>query len=74
MPASALTLASLPVSITVITLMLRYGPSAVLTLIAGVVAVFVPGKPGDRAFAVLRLLRTSSNSTRKRHANPTRRA
>lgn len=74
MPASALTLASLPASITVITLALRYGPSAVLTLIAGVVAVLVPGRRGDRALAVLRLVRATSNSTRKtHHATPTRR-
>jgi len=58
MPASALALVSVPASLAVAALLLRHGPSAVLTLVAGVVAVLVPGKCGDRALAVLRLLRT----------------
>src|SRR5437899_2321526 len=66
MSASALALFSAPASLAVAALVLRHGPSAVVTLVAGVVAVLAPGKRGDRALAVLRLLRAAPKATRCR--------
>ncbi|QIZ35032.1 hypothetical protein [Saccharopolyspora sp. ASAGF58] len=49
-------LLSAPLPIATVALLLRYGPSALVFLLAGVVAVLIPGKRGERALAVLRLL------------------
>ncbi|SDN18580.1 hypothetical protein [Allokutzneria albata] len=56
MSTSVHVLLSAPVSIALMALSLRYGPSALVFLIAGIVAVLAPGKRGERALAVLRLL------------------
>lgn len=66
MSASTYALVSVPASIAVLTLLLRHGPSALLTIVAGVVAVLVPGKRSDRALAVLRLLQVNSSDTQER--------
>ncbi|MCP3799126.1 hypothetical protein NLX83_07650 [Allokutzneria sp. A3M-2-11 16] len=52
-------LLSAPVPIVTVALVLRYGPSALVFLMAGLVAVLAPGKRGDRALAVLRLVRSA---------------
>ncbi|ALG14150.1 hypothetical protein H4W33_005875 [Kibdelosporangium phytohabitans] len=53
-------LLSAPLPLATVALLLRYGPSALVFLVAGVMAVIAPGPQGDRALAVLRLLRTSA--------------
>ncbi|GAB3479895.1 hypothetical protein [Amycolatopsis cihanbeyliensis] len=55
-----------PVPIVTTALALRYGPSALLVLLAGGVAVLVPGQRGERALVVLRLCRRSAPARRKR--------
>jgi hypothetical protein len=56
-------LAAVPVSIAVTVVALRYGPAALLTLIAGIVAVLTPHhRRGERALAVLHLLQGASRS------------
>lgn len=66
MPASAFALVSVPASILTVRILLAHGPSAVLTLVAGIVAVLAPGERGRRAFAVLRLLRAAPKVSRER--------
>jgi hypothetical protein len=56
MPTFLHVLLDAPVPIAVTALLLRNGPSAVLVLVAGVVAAVVPGKRGARALAVLRVV------------------
>lgn len=58
MLTSAYAAIGVPASIGTAVLLLRNGTPALLTLIAGLVAVLAPGKRGDRALAVLRLMRT----------------
>ncbi|ONI73044.1 hypothetical protein ALI144C_44640 [Actinosynnema sp. ALI-1.44] len=53
-------LLSAPLPLATIALLLRYGPSALVFLVAGVMAVIARGPQGERALAVLRLLRTST--------------
>lgn len=55
----ATALGALPVSLVALALGLRYGPDAVVRLLAGLVAVLTKDKGrGDRALTVLRLLQT----------------
>lgn len=58
MPGFAQVLLDAPIPIATVALLLRFGPSAILLVIAGAVAVLVPGERGERALAVLRLVRT----------------
>lgn len=51
---------SAPVPIATAVVVLRYGPPAVVYLVAGVAAVLLPGPRGARALTVLRLLRTTA--------------
>ncbi|CCH35399.1 hypothetical protein ABZ816_12410 [Actinosynnema sp. NPDC047251] len=60
-----------PVPIATAAVVLRYGPSAVVFLVAGVAAVLVPGPRGERALTVLRLLRATA--TRRTFTTATRR-
>ncbi|MEV0676671.1 hypothetical protein AB0I60_09125 [Actinosynnema sp. NPDC050436] len=53
-------LLSAPVPIVVTAVVLRYGPSAVVVLVAGLAAALVPGRRGARALAVLRLMHTTT--------------
>ncbi|MFB9905087.1 hypothetical protein [Allokutzneria oryzae] len=66
MSTAVQVLLSAPVPIAAVALSLRYGPSALVFLIAGIVAVLAPGKRGDRALAVLRLVRSSAPRRGKR--------
>lgn len=53
------TLAALPISMLAVMLVLRYGPDAILRVLAGVVAVLAKDEGrGARALEVLRLLQT----------------
>jgi len=57
MSAFATVLASIPISLVAVILLLRYGPDAIISLLAGAVAVLSKDKTrGTRALAVLRLL------------------
>ncbi|MEU5850402.1 hypothetical protein [Saccharopolyspora shandongensis] len=60
MSTLAQALLSAPIPIATMALLLRYGPSALVFLLAGVVAVLMPGRRGERALAVLRLLRAAA--------------
>ncbi|MEV5558297.1 hypothetical protein AB0L44_31980 [Nonomuraea wenchangensis] len=52
-------LTTLPVSLVVLVLTLRYGPDVILRLLAGVVAVLAKDKErGNRALTVLKLLQS----------------
>ncbi|AHI02016.1 hypothetical protein KALB_8659 [Kutzneria albida DSM 43870] len=66
-------LVSVPASIAMITLLLRFGPPALLTLVAGMIAVLASGERGKRALVVLQLLRRSPVSgsvrTRRMHTD-----
>ncbi|CAM3458610.1 hypothetical protein KIPE111705_09610 [Kibdelosporangium persicum] len=60
MSTSVELIAAVPVSIATVLLALRYGPFALVTLLAGVVAALTKQSGrGDRALAVLRLLHRS---------------
>jgi hypothetical protein len=74
MPISVYTLVSIPASIGTIVLLLRHGAPALVILIAGVVAVLAPGRRGERALTVLRLLRAPSPTDRRANHTSTRRA
>lgn len=56
MPTLVQVLTHLPVPLLAIVVLLRYAPSALLVLLAGVVAVAVRGERGERALTVLRML------------------
>jgi len=59
---------SVPLSIATIVVILRYGPTAVVTLIAGVVATLTRHtRRGDRAVAVLQLLHGGRQQGQRRH-------
>jgi hypothetical protein len=59
-------LTAVPVSVVALFVLVRYAPAALLTLLAGVVAVFSGDRErGRRAVTVLRILRT-----RPRGASP----
>ncbi|WP_216211304.1 hypothetical protein [Amycolatopsis aidingensis] len=55
-----------PVPIVTTALALRYGPSALLVLLAGGTAVLTPGRRGERALVVLRLCQQPAPARRKR--------
>lgn len=59
MPLLFDVLLNAPIPIATVALLLRYGPSALLAVIAGVVAVLATDERGERALAVLRLVRDS---------------
>lgn len=61
--------ASAPLSIGTLVVILRYGPTAVVTLIAGAVAALTRhAKRGERAVAVLHLLQSAREQKRDRRA------
>ncbi|CAM06245.1 hypothetical protein A8924_0068 [Saccharopolyspora erythraea NRRL 2338] len=62
MPVLVDVLVHAPLPIAAVVLLLRYGPSALLVTIAGVVAVLAVGERGDRALTVLRLLRATGQA------------
>ncbi|MEU4802366.1 hypothetical protein [Actinosynnema sp. NPDC023587] len=70
MHTSVHLLLSAPASIATAAVVLRYGPAAVVFLVAGIAAVLVPGPRGDRALTVLRLL--CATATRRARTENTR--
>lgn len=65
MPTLVQVLTHLPVPLVAIVVLLRCAPSALLVLVAGVIAVAVPGERGERALTVLRLLLRRASPTRR---------
>jgi hypothetical protein len=63
MPTLVSVLTSAPASLAAVALLLRYGPSAALILIAGIVAILAGDKRASRAQAVLTMF-TSKASCR----------
>lgn len=65
MPMSVEALLAAPAPIVIVLLLVRYLPSALLALLAGAVAVLVADERGERALAVLRLLRRPPGGRRR---------
>lgn len=66
-------LLSAPLPLATVALLLRYGPSALVFLVAGVMAVIAPGRQGERALVVFRLLHTSTAQRASRNLRRTKR-
>ncbi|RKT88904.1 hypothetical protein SAMN05421805_107133 [Saccharopolyspora antimicrobica] len=61
---SALTyIVGAPVSVAVVLLVLRFAPTAVLTVLAGATAIIARDKRAARALVVLQMLRPNSRTT-----------